>query len=233
MLVDLVDHVIGIDPDRDRITASIVCAKTQGELANAEFSATAVGYNQAISWADDYTLAESRVWSIEGAGSYGAGMASTLATEGEWVIEFDRPSTRPAKDGAKSDALDAARAAREVLGRTKWSTPRSRGAREGLRALLVARSGAQLSRTAAINELKALVLTAPVALRDQLRELSLGVFGGSLRTLSPRCCRGSRNIWDQVCPSRIGSPSELPRRAGQRTRRGNASPRQRDRASTP
>jgi hypothetical protein len=32
MLDDLVDHVVGIDPDRDRITAAVVCAKTQGEL---------------------------------------------------------------------------------------------------------------------------------------------------------------------------------------------------------
>ncbi len=175
MLVDLVDYVIGVDPDRDRITASIVCAKTQGELDHAEFPATGMGYSRAISWADEHTQADQRVWSVEGAGSYGAGLASTLSTEGEWVIEFDRPSTRAAKDGAKSDPLDAVRAAREVLGRTKWSTPRARGAREGLRALLVARSGAQLSRTAAINELKALILTAPVALRDHLRGLSLGV----------------------------------------------------------
>ena len=48
------------------------------------------------------------------------------------MIEFDHPSTRAAKDGAKSDPLDAARAARETLGRKTWSTPRSRGTREGL-----------------------------------------------------------------------------------------------------
>ena len=174
MLADLVDHVIGVDPDRDRITASIVCAKTQGELARAEFPATAAGYAKVIAWADEHTAVESRVWSIEGTGSYGAGLCATLTSGAEWVIEFDRPSTRAARDGAKSDGLDAARAAREVLGRTHWSTPRSRGAREGLRALLVARSGAQLARTAAINELKALVLTAPVALRDELRGLSIG-----------------------------------------------------------
>jgi transposase len=202
MLVDLVDHVIGVDPDRDRITASIVCAKTQGELVHAEFSATAVGYSQAITWADDYTLAKSRVWSIEGAGSYGAGLASTLATYGEWVIEFDRPSTRAAKDGAKSDALDAARAAREVLGRTKWSTPRSRGAREGLRALLVARSGAQLSRTAAINELKALVLTAPVALRDQLRGLSLGALVDRCAHFRPDVA-GDPEVFGTKCALRV------------------------------
>lgn len=172
MLAELVDHVIGVDPDRDRITAAVVCARTQGELARAEFRANAEGYAKALAWADEHTTPETRVWSIEGTGSYGAGLSATLTTEAEWVIEFDRPAARAARDGAKSDGLDAVRAAREVLGRTKWATPRARGAREGLRTLLVARSGAQLARTAAINELKAIVLTAPVALREQLSGLS-------------------------------------------------------------
>lgn len=44
------------------------------------------------------------------------------------------------------------------------NTP-TRGACEGLRAVLVARSGAQIARTAAINQLRAAVLTAPVVLR--------------------------------------------------------------------
>ncbi len=172
MLADLVEHVIGVDPDRDRIAAAVVVAGTQAEVARSEFPTTAAGYRQVMEWADEYSRSESRVWSIEGAGSYGAGLTATLEVETEWVIEFDRPSTRPTRDGAKSDGLDALRAAREMLGRTKWSTPRSRGAREGLRAVLVVRSGAQAARTAAINQLKATVLTAPVELRDQLRGLT-------------------------------------------------------------
>lgn len=172
MLADLVGHVIGVDPDRDRITAAVVVAGTQAEVARGEFPTTAAGYRQVIEWADEYSSPASRVWSIEGAGSYGAGLTATLETEAEWVIEFDRPSTRPTRDGTKSDGLDALRAAREILGRTRWSTPRARGAREGLRAVLVARSGAQTARTAAINQLKAAVLTAPVELRDQLRGLT-------------------------------------------------------------
>lgn len=182
MLADLVGHVIGVDPDRDRITLAIVDAKTQGELDRVEFATTADGYSKAIRWADEHSDPARRVWSIEGAGSYGAGLCAALTAQAEWVIEFDRPSTRSAKDGAKSDGLDAVRAAREVLGRTKWATPRARGAREGLRALLVARSGAQVARTAAINELKALVLTAPAALRDDLRGLTVN-------NLTARCTR--------------------------------------------
>ncbi len=47
-LGDLVDHVIGVDPDRDRITAAVVCSRTQGELASKVFATTARGYGQAI-----------------------------------------------------------------------------------------------------------------------------------------------------------------------------------------
>jgi len=95
----------------------------------------------------------------------GAGLAASLAARDEFVIEFDHPSTRATKDGAKSDALDAVRAARETLGRKTWATPRARGAREGLRTLIAARDTAKGARVVAINLLKALVVTAPVDLR--------------------------------------------------------------------
>lgn len=172
MLAEMVDHVIGVDPDRDRVTAVIVDSKTKGELADAAFPTTPAGYRALVEWADAESQADARVWSIEGAGSYGAGLCATLQAAGEWVLEFDHPSTQSDKDGSKSDGLDAARAAREVLGRKKLSQPRSRGTREGIRTLLVARRGAKQARVAAINGLKALVITAPVELREQLRDLT-------------------------------------------------------------
>jgi transposase len=172
MLADLVDHVIGVDPDRDRVTAAVVCANTGAEIDRGEFATTTGGYADALAWADERTSAETRMWSIEGTGSYGAGLAVTLGAGGEWVIEFDRPAAPAARDGAKSDGLDALRAAREALGRTKWATPRARGTREALPTMTVARNSAQQQRTATINELKAIVLTAPVAMRDTLAGLS-------------------------------------------------------------
>ena len=88
-LAELVDHVIGVDPDRDRITAAVVCARTQGEIASKSFATTARGYGQAMRWAKDHTTDGRRAWSIESTGSYGAGLASALATRGEFVIEFE------------------------------------------------------------------------------------------------------------------------------------------------
>jgi transposase len=127
VLAELVDHVIGVDPDRDRVTAAVVSVGTQGELASKTFPATRRGYGQALRWAKTFTVDERRAWAIESTGSYGAGLAATLAEKGEFVIEFDHPATRVSKDGAKSDSLDAVRAARETLGWKTWATPRSRG----------------------------------------------------------------------------------------------------------
>lgn len=182
MLAELVDYVVGVDPDRDRVTVAIVDAMTGGEIESAEFPTTAHGYAAAVSWADEHSSADSRVWAIEGTGSYGSGLTQTLVAEGEWVIEFDHPNSFAGTDRAKSDRLDALRAARETLGRKNWAQPRARGPREALRTLLTTRSGALKDRTRATNKLKALVLSAPVALRDDLAGLStIGLIGTCAR----------------------------------------------------
>ena len=170
MLATMVEHVIGIDPDRDRITASVVDTATTGEQATAVFETTQIGYDRLLKWADQHTQTTARVWSVEGTGSYGAGVTSHLTVRGEWVTEFNNPT--PTADGAKTDSLDARRAARQMLGRCWPSTPRARGEREALRVLETTRKGAQTARISAINELKALIVTAPVDLRDQLRGLT-------------------------------------------------------------
>jgi transposase len=183
MLAELVDHVIGIDPDRDRVTAVIVDTATRAEVAPVVFATTPAGYAALIEWADELSAPDGRVWSIEGAGSYGAGLCATLQGRGEWVIEFDHPQSRSAKDGAKTDGLDAARAAREVLGRRSFAEPRAGGTRDAIRALSVTRRGAVDARVAAINELKALLVTAPIALREQLRHHANGTLVEACRKL--------------------------------------------------
>ena len=147
-------------------------ASTGGELATEAFETTRGGYERLVAWADRHTSRESRAWAVEGSGSYGSGACAHLGAAGEQVIEFSHPRTAATSDGAKTDALDARRAAREVLGRSDLAVPRARGRREALRALETTRRGAQTARTAAINELKALIVSAPVDLRDQLRGLT-------------------------------------------------------------
>lgn len=65
--------------------------------------------------------------------------------------------------------LDAIQAAREVLGRERLNIPRAHdGQREALRVHTLARAGAVRARNAAINELRALVVTADDDLRAEL-----------------------------------------------------------------
>jgi transposase len=94
----------------------------------------------------------------------------SVAWVGEAVHGDDRPR-RPARRGGKTDALDALRAAREVLAQQQLAVPRRRGDREALRVLLATRQGAVMARTCAINQLKALIVGAPEELRAELRGL--------------------------------------------------------------
>jgi transposase len=110
------------------------------------------------------------VWAVEGTGSFGAGLTCLLVDHGEWVVEVDRPKRPARRNGAKSDVLDAARAAREVLAREHLAQPRARGDREALRVLLATRRCVVDARTKSINQLKALIVSAPPALRERLRQ---------------------------------------------------------------
>ena len=85
---------------------------------------------------------------------------------------------------ARVDALDAVRAAWEAGGE-RWAQPRACGVREAVRALLGCRDSAQTARTAAINELKALIVTSDPGLREQLRHLSVARLLTAVAALDP------------------------------------------------
>ncbi|MET7609237.1 hypothetical protein ABZS96_44335 [Streptomyces avermitilis] len=74
-------------------------------------------------------------------------------------------------EAARPTWLDAIRAAKEALATEHLIQPRLRGEREALRVLLATRHGAVLASTAAINQLKALIVSAPDELRAELRKL--------------------------------------------------------------
>ena len=122
MLAEMVDHVIGVDPDRDWITVAVIDTATTGVVATARLGANAVGYREAVAWADEYSTDTERAWAVEGTSSYGRGIAAALTRSGEWVIEFDRAKEKASRDGAKTDTLDAVRPARETLGREKLAS---------------------------------------------------------------------------------------------------------------
>ncbi|MGW2822715.1 transposase [Streptomyces sp. NPDC001443] len=107
----------------------------------------------------------------QGIGSYGAGLAAFLDQAGERVVEVCRPKRPAIHGGRKTDMLDAIRAAEEALATENLVQPRLRGEREALRVLPAARNGAALASTAAINQLKAMIVSAPDDLRAGLRRL--------------------------------------------------------------
>jgi len=169
MLADQVDHVIGIDTHRDQ-HAVVVCNTGGGVVAEAVVAADVFGYRRLLRFAAE-VAAGRRVWAIEGTGSFGAGLTAFLVEREEWVVEVERPTRPVRRNRSKTDALDAARAAREALARDHLAQPRRRGTREAMRVLLATREGAVLAKRQAISQLKALIVNAPEPLRQQLRML--------------------------------------------------------------
>ncbi|MGI5255510.1 transposase [Actinacidiphila glaucinigra] len=98
-------------------------------------------------------------------------LAAFLDQAGERVVEVCRPKRATTRGGRKTDMLDAIRAAKEALATEHLIQPRLRGEREALRVLLATRNGAVVASTAAINQLKALIVSAPYDLRVELRTL--------------------------------------------------------------
>ena len=88
MLTDKVDFVIGVDTHRDSHTAAVVNAATGGVVDQLSVATDAFGFRRLKAFADQHA-GGSRVWAIEGTGSYGAGLTTSLLEAGEWVVEID------------------------------------------------------------------------------------------------------------------------------------------------
>jgi hypothetical protein len=169
ILAEQIDGVIGVDTHRDTLAAAAV-SPIGAVLASTDSPANARGYQRLLDFAREHVPGR-RCWALEGIGSYGAGLAAFLDQAGEHVVEVCRPKRAANRGGRKTDMLDAIRAAKEALATEHLIQPRLRGEREALRVLLATRQGAVLASTAAMNQLKALIVSAPDSLRAELRKL--------------------------------------------------------------
>lgn len=132
---------------------------------------TEVGYAKLLRWAEGLGRVE-RI-GIEGAGAFGAGLSRFLRSRGVEVLEVGRPKRRDQHRSGKSDPIDAELAARAVLAGTVIGEPKGgEGQVEMIRVLRSARRTAVKARAQAANQLKAMLITAPVELRAELRALS-------------------------------------------------------------
>jgi transposase len=160
--------VAGADTHADTIHLAAI-SMTGAAIGDREFPTTRAGYAAAIRFLT--SLGQVERIGVEGTASYGAGFTRTLTAAGIEVVEVTRAvkSTRRLK--GKSDPLDAYSAARTALAGDGLATPKD-DTTAGLRALHIARRSAVKHRTAAINQIKAMVVSAPDAVREKYRGLT-------------------------------------------------------------
>jgi transposase len=145
---------------------------------------TPAGYQDLLTWARG--LGVPIAWGVEGTGSYGAALARFLAANGQVVLEVNRPDRQARRRRGKSDPLDAEAAARAVQAGEATVAPKAgTGQVEMIRSLRVARASAMRARTQAFNAIKALLVTAPAELREQLRDLPAATLVAAAAALVP------------------------------------------------
>jgi transposase len=175
---------VGVDTHADIHVAAAV-DQLGRLLGTHSVPSTPAGYTTLLAWAR--TFGALQHFGIEGTGSYGAGLARWLRGRGVQVIEVERPKRQDRRRHGKSDALDAERAARAVQAGTATAQPKARdGPIEMLRTVQAARRSALKARTQAANQLHALVVTAPDALRSKLRRLSRARLIATAAAFRPR-----------------------------------------------
>ena len=152
----------------------------QGRLiGHHEFPATARGYRDLLEWLRSHGQIEAI--GVEGTGNFGASLTRHLSSQGEHVLEVNKPNRQARHMEGKSDRLDAEQIARAVLAETGIATPKSKsGPVEVIRMLRAARSSAVRARTQAFNLLFHTMVSGPSEVRDSLVDVTR-------RTLVNRC----------------------------------------------
>lgn len=159
----------GVDTHADTHHAAVVLMNGR-RVADREFPATRAGYADLLEWMRSFGRVQAV--GVEGTGSYGAALARHLADAKVKVVEVNRPDRRQRRAKGKSDSLDAYAAAEAVLADKARAVPKAgTGVTESIRMLHLVRAGAVKARTACLNELRALLVTAPAELREQLAGL--------------------------------------------------------------
>jgi transposase len=199
--------VIGVDTHK-YVHVAVALADFGGVLGAEKFTADAAGYGQLIEW----SIAHGHLltFAIEGTGSYGAGLTAAVRRRDIGVVEVMRTDRRDRRLRGKSDFLDAENAARAVLAGHADAIPKSAdGVVEMIRTIKVAKDVAVKARTSAMISLKAILVNAPTALREQLQPLSkmalihrcAGLRPGTITTVEAATKHALRSIarrWEQL-----------------------------------
>lgn len=164
--MDQVEVVLGVDTHLDVHVGVVIDAvgRVKGTLS---IETNTAGFERLLTWARGFGRL-SRA-GIEGTCSYGAGLTRFLEGSGVLILEINRPNRSRRRNRGKSDPTDAESAARAVLADDATGVPKAKsGMAEALRTLSVARRSAVKAKTQAVNQLRALLISAPSFIRDAL-----------------------------------------------------------------
>jgi hypothetical protein len=159
MLAELVDAVVGVDTHRDTHEVGIALP-TGTAIGTRKINNDDSGFAELLAWILDHAPGPRVVVSIEGARSFGVGLARAVAAAGLTVIECEQPNRTARHGKGKSDPIDAHHAVLAALrlDADRLPVPRADGDREALRILLGARHELTVATTAQTNRLRALLL---------------------------------------------------------------------------
>ncbi|MET9648661.1 IS110 family transposase, partial [Streptomyces syringium] len=135
----------------------------------AEFTTTPAGYAAALAFIDAH--GNVTAIGVEGTSSYGAGFTRAACSRGHRVIEVNRPDRAERRRIGKSDPIDAYAAARAALSGRASSAPKYDTV-TGIRALHNAARSAVKARTAALNQIGSILISAPETIRSKYGPLN-------------------------------------------------------------
>lgn len=158
--------ILGVDTHLDIHVGVVIDAvgRVKGTLS---IETNLKGYEELLNWVRSFGRLGRA--GIEGTGSYGAGLTRFLERSGVEILEINRPNRSRRRNRGKSDPTDAESAARAVLADDATGAPKAQsGLAEALRTLSVARRSAVKAKTQAVNQLRALLVSAPSFIREAL-----------------------------------------------------------------
>ncbi|WGM22950.1 IS110 family transposase (plasmid) [Paenarthrobacter sp. OM7] len=175
--------VVGVDTHADAHHVAVV-SEYGRPLGDQEFRATDAGYRAIVAFARSY--GEVAAVGVECTGSYGAGLTRLLRSEGLTVVEVNQPNRQHRRLKGKSDPLDAYQAAQAVLAERCTAVPKHKdGPVECMRLLRASRSSAMKSRTAAINQIRDIMISAPELMREKYRGMVTSAMIGTMARAKP------------------------------------------------
>lgn len=175
--------VAGVDTHKDSHHVAVLDL-TGRVLGSRGFPTSAAGYGMLLDFVAGFGLID-RV-GVELTGSYGAALTRHLIGAGVSVVEVNTTDKATRARRGKDDVIDAVAAGQKVLSGMAIGVPKdTTGISEAIRILTVVRDQAVKQRTQSWNLLKALIVTAPDELRQQLRKLTPARLLRATRDLTP------------------------------------------------